>query len=299
MKQIYILSAAVLWGLIGLFTQFLSEKGIDSGSMVFIRAIGAAIFLSLYFLIFNRKVFRIRLRDIPFFIGTGIVSFVFFNYCYFQCIKMCSLSVAAILLYTAPIFVTILSFMLFREKFSAKKGIALIFTLVGCVFVSGILGSHATVKMAGILLGILSGLFYGLYSILGRYVLKRYSSETVTLYTFIFAAAGAGTIGNLNVVLQIPLHIDLSLLCLGLVMVSTTAPFLLYTKGLSSVPSGVASILATLEPVVATLIGIFFFHETFTWLHFLGICFILAADTLLIFPVHAKVTKMSKNSFTL
>ena len=87
---------------------------------------------------FRRELLRIRLRDLWCFLGTGIGSIVFFNYCYFKTISLTSMSVAAVLLYTAPAIVMVLSRILFGERFTVRKVTALVMTFVGCIFVTGI-----------------------------------------------------------------------------------------------------------------------------------------------------------------
>ena len=100
-----------------------------------------------------------------------------------------SLSAAAILLYTSPIWVTLLSALLFYEKLTAAKLAALCMAFGGCVLVSGLGGGGLTLR--GLLLGLGAGLGYGLYSILGSIALRRYSAFTVTALTFLIAALGA------------------------------------------------------------------------------------------------------------
>ena len=287
MKQklpyLYITAAATLWGIIGLFTHFLSRAGISSGSLVTIRAVGAAIILSALFLVIDRNVFKVRLKDIKYFIGTGIISFVLFNWCYFNCIEKCSLSVAAILLYTAPTFVVILSGILFREKITKTKILALGITFLGCALVSGIIGGSVRYSAVGIVFGVTSGLFYGLYSIFGRYALKRYSTYTVTLYTFVFAALGSLPLCDFHGVFTAMQSGTPLFVAAMLIVFSTVAPFLLYTKGMEKVTSGNASIIATIEPVIAAIISVFAFGEALSGYSFIGILCIITAELILAF----------------
>ncbi len=104
----------------------------------------------LFLLIFDRKLFVIRLKDLWCFLGTGICSIVFFNFCYFKAITMTSLSVAAILLYTAPAIVMVLSYFLFKEKLTKRKLLALAMTFAGCVLVTGILTEKGSVSFGGL-----------------------------------------------------------------------------------------------------------------------------------------------------
>lgn len=276
-----VLLSGILWGLIGLFTRNLGALGISVTGIVLVRNLGGAIVTGLVFLLTDRSVFRISLRHLPIFVGTGIVSVLLFTLCYFACQTMCSLAVAACLLYTAPAFVMILSAILWRDKITKRKFAALIAAFLGCTFVTGIWSGEVYVTLTGAVLGVASGLFYGLYSIFGRYALAHYETRTVTFYTFAFAALGA-----LCVLPTAPLRICFSavqpaLLSLGLIVVSTVLPYLLYTKGLEDLDSGRASILASIEPVTAALVGVVAFGEPMGISTVLGLLGILGAVYLL------------------
>ena len=148
----------------------------------------------------SRKLLRIHLKDIWCFMGTGMVSLAFFNWCYFTAIDKMSLAVAAILLYTSPIFVMLFSLVLFGERLSQRKIIALALTFLGCIFVTDWLGGGGNITPSGVLVGIGAGIGYALYSIFGRFALnKGYDSMTISLYTFIFAALGTVPLSGLFV----------------------------------------------------------------------------------------------------
>lgn len=280
MKQyfphIQILLAGSLWGVIGLFTRTLSAAGLSASSIVCIRNVGGLILLGLFLLIYDRTLFKIKLRHLPYFFGTGIVSILLFTLCYFSAQQTCSLAVAAILLYTAPAFVVIFSAILFREKLTAKKLAALILAFTGCVLASGIWSGQLAVTSHGLALGIASGLFYGLYSIFARYALAHYQPLTVTFYTFVFAGIGALFLVDTTEIGLCFSSISFSLLAVGLVVISTVLPYIFYTRGLSSLDNGKASILASIEPVVASFVGILVFGEPISIMVILGLICILA-----------------------
>jgi len=194
-----------------------------------------------------------------------------------------SLSTAAILLYTSPIWIMLMSVLFFREKLNGKKILSLALAFAGCVLVSGISGNGVT--PVGLLVGLGSGIGYGLYSILGTVALRRYSPYTVTTYTFLFAAAGSWLIcGPADMISKFSAAPDLPFLLLfcGLTaLVTAVVPFLAYTLGLQTVEASRAGIIATIEPMVATLIGIVLFSEPLTVLSGLGILLILGAVILL------------------
>ncbi len=165
-----IIIAGCFWGSMGIFVRRLSTYGFDSIQIVSIRVTLAALLFALVLLIKDRKGFKIALRDLPLFLGLGFGSILFFTVCYFTAITMMPLSTAAILLYTSPIWIMLMSFLFFHEKMNGRKVLALALAFAGCVLVSGISGEGITVK--GLLIGLGSGIGYGLYSILGTVVLR-------------------------------------------------------------------------------------------------------------------------------
>ena len=278
-----IILAGIFWGSMGIFVRKLGTYGFTSVQIVAIRITLAALVFSIVLFIRNRSGFRITLRDLPLFLGLGFGSILFFTVCYFTAITIMPLSTAAILLYTSPIWIMLMSMLFFREKLNRIKLIALVLAFAGCVLVSGISGEGIT--LIGLLIGLGSGIGYGLYSILGTIALRRYSPYTVTTYTFLFAAAGSWLVcGPADMISKFTAAADLPFLlffCCLTALVTAVIPFLSYTLGLRTVEASRAGILATIEPMVATLIGILVFAEPLTLLSGLGILLILAAVVLL------------------
>lgn len=278
-----IILAGCFWGSMGIFVRKLSGFGFSSAQIVSLRVTLAALAFSMLLLVRDRSGFRISPRDLPLFLGLGFGSILFFTVCYFTAITMMPLSTAAILLYTSPIWIMLMSMLFFREKMNRNRLLALVLAFAGCVLVSGISGEGIT--MTGLLTGLGSGIGYGLYSILGTVALRRYSPYTVTTYTFLFAAAGSWLICDpADMVSKFAAAPDLPFLllfCCLTALVTAVVPFLSYTLGLRTVEASRAGILATVEPMVATLIGVLVFSEPLTLLSGLGILLILAAVVLL------------------
>lgn len=282
LPQASILLAGICWGLIGLFSRNLLNAGMSPQGIVLIRNAGGLALLTLMLLAADRKAFHISLRQLPWCAGTGLVSVLLFTLCYFSCQQYCSLATAAILLYTAPAFVVVMSALLWREPITRRKLLALGMAFLGCTFVSGAWSGGLSVSPTGLLLGLGSAFFYALYSIFGRYALWGAAPMTVVLYTFVFAGAGALLTGDVRAVAA-ALTADGRLLALaiGLAVISTTLPYVLYTWGLAQVESGKASILASVEPVAAALVGILAFGEPMTAGVALGLVCILGCVAIL------------------
>ena len=274
---IMIILAGTLWGSMGLFVRKLNAAGLHSMEIVSLRSVVTTLLMGIFLLCYHKELFKIRIRDLWCFVGTGVFSIVFFNYCYFKTMTFSSLSVAAVLLYTAPSFVMLFSFFLFGEKFTKTKVTALFLALAGCVLVTGILSDTRSLTVSGILTGLGAGIGYALYSVFCRYALERgYHTFTILFYTFLMASLGGIPLTDWrqigNVAFTDPMRIGFVFV---FVMVSTVLPYLLYTAGLQYVENGKASILASIEPVVATLIGIFLFRETLTWMGITGMALVL------------------------
>lgn len=279
LAPVFVLLAGILWGMMGIYVRRLNAAGFTTIEIVAVRSVVTALLLFLVLFFYNREMLKIRIRDIWCFIGTGIFSIVFFNYCYFKAITMTSLSVAAVLLYTAPAIVMILSAVFFHEKITAVKLISLAATFIGCVLVTGLVGSTESLNTAGILVGLGAGLGYALYSIFSRFALERgYHSLTISFYTFVFASLGALPLADVRMIYGACVD-DIGMLGFYLVfaLVSTVVPYILYTLGLTALENSKASIIASVEPVAATVLGIVLFHEKMTANNIIGIVLVLGA----------------------
>jgi len=157
-----------------------------------------------------------------------------------------------------------------------------VLAFAGCCLVSLVGGTHR-LSVLGVLYGLGAGFGYALYSIFARYALDRgYSSSTVNFYSCLLTTAGAAILWGAAQPLGVMFASWQGFgLCTALGIVTCYLPYLLYTYGLTGLETGKASILASFEPVVATLVGIFVFHETLTPLSALGCVCVLSAVVLL------------------
>lgn len=275
---IYIIVAGCLWGVISVFVNVLKNIGFNSLQCVAIRAFFTAVILFFYLFLTDRSKLKIAWKDIRYFVGTGILSIVFFNYCYFESIKIIGgAAIPALLLYTAPIFVMVLSAIFFKEKITVRKLIALLLTFIGLGFVTGAFTGGEKLSIGVLLLGLGAGFGYALYSIFGKLVVDKYNAITITFYTFAVATIGVCPLSSVIPKVGLLLNYKGILATLGLAFLSTVLPFLLYTKGLHRIEAGKASILATVEPFMAAIVGVLVFHETFSIPKVIGMLMIVIA----------------------
>ena len=276
-----ILLAGTLWGVIGIFFNLLSGLGFTQMQVVAIRAVTAALVLGVYILARDPALLRVRLRDCWCFVGAGIISLVFFNWCYFTAMETTSLAVAAVLLYTAPVFVMLFSAVLFREPIGRRKVLALVMTFAGCLLVAGMPGG-GSVSPKGFLTGLGAGVGYALYSIFSRFALEKgYSSATISLYTFLFAGAAALPLSRLWEAGALLIRPEAAAGALGIGVLCCVFPYLLYTRGLAGVETGQAAIMATVEPAVAALVSFALYGESLLGAKGAGILRIVAAVAVL------------------
>lgn len=276
-----ILAAGIFWGVIGIFARRLNEAGLTAAETTQLRYAVSLAVAGLYLLLFGRQHFRIRLKDLWCFACNGILSVLMASFLYFSAMNYVSLSTAVILLYTAPIFVMLMSLVLFRERLTGVKLIALAASFAGCVLVSGVGGERF--HPIGFLLGLGSGIAYALYSIFSRYAIRRgYSSWTITFYSFLFSTLGCCFLADWPCIVSV-LGDNGSLWpwVLGMGLISGFFAYFLYSKGLEGMESSKASILASVEPVVGTLVGVLYFHEPMDLAEAVGILLVVAAVCIL------------------
>jgi drug/metabolite transporter (DMT)-like permease len=282
---ILIAISAIMWGIIAIFVRKLVSLGFTPMEIVTIRVVTAVFLLGIIGLLKYPGQMKIRLRDSKYFIGTGIFSIVLFNWCYFSSINQLSLSFAVILLYTAPAFVVILSYLFLEESMDVMKIICVMGTLIGCILIAGInIKETPSMNLIGILTGLGAGFGYALYTIFGKFALAKYRPFTVTFYTFLVASIALLLFTDLFEKGSMLIREEVILYGIGLGLFPTVLAYLFYTKGLEKMDSSKASIIATVEPVAATLLSVFLYKEDFGNLEFIGTAIILFSVLLINLP---------------
>ncbi|OFX31641.1 MAG: hypothetical protein A2Z07_08730 [Armatimonadetes bacterium RBG_16_67_12] len=269
--------AAVLWGTLGLAARRIFAAGLTPFEGATWRATGAFALLLLYCLVADRGALRISRRDLPLLAAYGAVSIAGFMTVYFTAIGLTTVATAAVLLYTAPAWVVVLARVFFGEPMTPMKTAAVALAFVGCALVIGAVGSGAVrLTAGGLLAGLGAGLTYALYSIFGKTALRRLSPMPTVVYTLGFGAlfllAAGGGLPPLPRAGLGPL--------LYVIIFPTALAYLLYIGGLRWIEAGRASVVATLEPVVAALGGAFLLREPFGIVQWIGAALVLAGVVL-------------------
>ena len=292
-----VIISAILWGLYGSFVTVLTSMGLSGNALVFLRTLATSLPVGILMLFTDRSAFKLRRADVPLFFANGLLSLLFFTFCYTNAIKVTKIATAAALLYTAPAIVMVLSAILFGEKLHARKVFCCLLAVIGCAFASGLgaelfAGAAATgasaaagapFTLAGLLLGLGAGLGYALYSIFSRMILNRgYSVYTNVFYSFGIAMFGFLALscaeGSAGQVFESPARTALALLC-GLLTGSLA--YVLYTAGMKGTETSRAAQLTTIEPVTAAILGFVLFHQPLSVWEIAGIIMVVGSVILM------------------
>ncbi|WP_125152311.1 DMT family transporter [Clostridium rectalis] len=265
-KKGYLLAliAGASWGTMGIFVKNLDLIGLDSMTISSFRPTIAIIFYLIFNLIKNPKCFKTDLKGLLLFAIYGIFAldgmFIASSYA----VKYTGVATASVLLFINPIIVVVLSYFLFKESFNFKKFLALIFALIGCCLVVKAYDSSSfKLNLIGIIWGVLSGFAVALQNILGKVAIKKYSHKTFLVYSFLFGAIFlwffappwklVTSINNRSTLINV----------IGLGIIATLVPNSTIVKSLKYIESGKASIVASVEPVIASILAFLIFGELF------------------------------------
>ena len=232
----------------------------------------------------RRTSLRIDGRGARFMAAYGILGFALFEVLFFLTMARTTVAIAVALLYTAPAFVVLLSRVLYGERIGARNGVALFLVLIGVVLVTGALqalvAGEAPIGVSVAALGLASGLVYGLYTLFSKSAVSRYDDPLFSLFwKFAFAAVALTVLAPpLPAAVRVPAALPA---LIGLGIVPTLLPYLIFLQGLRVLRASTAAMLASVEPVVATLLAAVTLGELPDALRWAGVGCITAAAALL------------------
>lgn len=278
-----VFAAGFLWGLIGLFVKEMEYAGAEPEMTSFLRVFFA--FLIMTALTVWKKgiqVFRIDKKTLFFCAALGLVCHGIYNIFYSLAVTLAGVSVSAVLLNIAPVFTLLFSVLLFSERFTGAKAAAVIVNMLGCILTAtnGQI-TFAGLSVFGILCGVGAGLCYSMTAIIGRFASDRTDSFVMSSYSYLFAALSLGI--WLKPWEEIPpLNPPIIIWGFFYALIPTAIGYLLYYHGIAHISeSSKVPVIASVESVVATLIGIFLYHEQIGWISMAGIALVLLSIRLM------------------
>ena len=249
------------FGTIGLFVRNIS---VSSGELALYRAVLAALLLASFFLVTGQKIpFAKIKKEVPLLLASGVAMGI--NWILlFEAYKYTTVSAATLSYYFAPVIVTVVCPLLFKEKLTGRQILCFVMSTAGLVLITGIGDMGGGQDLIGILFGLGAAVFYATVVLLNKFIKKvegihrtflQFLSAIVILIPYVLSTSGI-TLGTLNGKGWI------NLLIVGLVHTGIT--YCLYFSSLKELPGQKAAILSYIDPLVAVLISVTVLGESMT-----------------------------------
>ena len=274
-----------MFGSSGVFVRTLTQNGIDSTTLLFLRFSIAILPIVIAIFLTDKELFKIDLKDIPLFLVCAM-CIVGLNICYNESMNTVPLSLAAVLLSLAPIYVLILAYIFFGEKITSKKLICMALAIFGCILMTGVLETSLdNIPLFGIISGIGAGVFWAVYLMSSKKSIERGNhTYTILFYSVIFISIALIPFTSFSQINTF-ISINPALTVLFLIVHSTFSfalPYILSTLSLKYIDSGVSSIfMSGAEPFAALIFGFLIYSESPTLLMFCGFLLTIIAMTFL------------------
>lgn len=287
---LFVLGAATMWGTIGIFFSVLHyQYNLSASAIGFLRAGFAGLALLAVLTIFHRDFLRVSRSALGIFVLFGFFGIALFYVLNTEAVFLTNVATASVLLYTAPAFVTLFAARLWHEPITARKLIALLLAFGGCALVAKVYDpAELKLNVTGVVVGAAAGFTYALFT-----VFAKMSSGSVSPWTSVFYSLLFGTLfllplqfisipgidgENFLAISHVPgAWVWLLGLCLG----PTLGSYALYNSALRKIPASNASVVATIEPVVAIIAGFVVFGQILAPMQILGAAIIIGAALLL------------------
>jgi DME family drug/metabolite transporter len=300
MGYLEIIGAGFIWALSGPLLRALQIEGFDTWDVLLGRTALGILFMGIWLMAQNRKrkknegrsdnVHRhllVPLReDIAIFGILGFVAIVLSQSSFFYALSNINVAVAVTLNYTAPFFVMVLSYFLYRDEITKIKLFSLIFAIFGVALVSGLItpGTKLDISTTGILAGILSGFSYALVTIIFKRIGTTYGPVTVNFWTMISGLISLSVIltiahGTIPPIINKCLTISPKALVLltAMGLGPGTMAYILFADGITKVDATRGSIAAMIEPIAACILGYLLLEEHLALSQLIGMCMIIGA----------------------
>lgn len=274
---VFIAIAGLLWATLGLFGKFLMGNGLTSEQVAFTRLFFGFIVLGVYSSIRTPQILKISKKGIIYSVIIGIICQAMFNLCYFKAIDIAGVSIAAVLLYTSPLFLAIFSKVCYKENITRSKLFSLILCFIGAIMaVTGGRLDFQGLNAFGLLLGVLSAIAYALMPTISKNALKEFSSSTILVYSFLFGAIFMIPSSRPWEILNYAKDLDVLSCMLMLGIVPAALAYIFYAAGISKgVELSVAGVVASVELVGSVIIGCTILGESFSLGKLFGVMLML------------------------
>jgi DME family drug/metabolite transporter len=288
MKENYgyyaIVAASVLWGSMGIFAKFAFEYEINPVTLIALRSLIGSVTILVPILLFKRRLLKIQRKDLGYFLVLGICAVTLQRITYFYCIDLATVTMAAVLFYTYPIFVTLYAVLFGKEKITLSTVLAIILTFTGAALVVKTYDtSRLSTNLPGIAFGITASILFSLYFLLVKKLRKDYTNWTLVLY-----GDGIGAFIMLPILVFYSPQIvgypqQLWQLVFAIAWFPSVLAYLIYSYALKHIESAKGSILSVIEPISAAIFSATILHENFEPPQLIGVALALTGVILLFY----------------
>ncbi|MGL5651431.1 MAG: DMT family transporter [Paraclostridium sp.] len=274
---IFVVTAGVLWATIGLFANSLLNLGLTPEQVAFLRLFLGFLILFIYSCVKMPNALKINRKGLMYCILVGIISQAGFNICYFNAIDSIGVSASAVLLYTSPLFLAMLSMAIFKERLNKSKVMSLCICFCGSILaVTGGSLDLGQLSTQGILLGIMSAITYACMSIISKGALKECEGITLLIYGFLIGSILMIPLANPIQIISYANNIGTVFIILGLGVIPAAGAYIFYLNGISTgIDLSIAGILASAELIVSVIIGWTLLGENFSIVKAIGVLFMV------------------------
>jgi drug/metabolite transporter (DMT)-like permease len=293
MKETYgyllIAAASLIWGTMGIFGKLAFGYGIHPATLIALRLLVSSLTILIPITLFKRELFRIQKRDLPIFLVFGIFATAFQRITYFYAVDLTTATIAAVLFYTYPIFVTIYASLFFKEKITFSIISAILLTFLGAALVVKVYEtSWFDANLFGVIFGVLSSIFFVLYFFITKKLRNRYTNWTLIAYGDAIGAIALTPIifSSFHEIANYPQQ--LWLLIFIIAWFPSLSAYLLYSYALKHVKSSKGSILSVLEPLSTAIFSALILRENFEPLQIVGVTLALTGVILLFYKPRFK-----------
>lgn len=277
--------AALGFGLMPIFALFAYQHQVTLFTLLVLRfAIAAGVFFALTAK--DLKNLRLTAREWGKLFLLGGVFYTVQAMCYLSSVKYIPASLTSILLYTYPIFVSLFSVLLGREKLNRRTVAAGLAAFAGLILVLNASLDH--VNLWGVALALGAGITYSVYILVGSTVLNTINPMVTSAFVSLFALFSLSVIGVASGDLNFRLDITAYLSILAVALFSTVVAISTFFVGVKYIGPVKASILSNLEPLITTVCAFFFLQQQLTWLQGLGGLIVLAGGLIVVLEKQEK-----------
>ncbi len=263
----------ILFGSAGIFVRTFESAGLSNMSIIFMRAGLSLAVMFLFLLIKDKTLFKIKPKDLIWIALCALCGMLITNITFNYASVHLSLSFAAVLLSLSPIYTMIVSRFAFKIPVTGVKIVCMFLSIIGCVLVSGIIGSDVNLSVTGIAAGIISGVSFGMTAIFSKAAASHgIRSLTVTFYCIVIITLVTAPFTNFSgiadFIAQDPAY-NLLLMIMHALFI-TALPYIFITTASGIIDPSIVTILNSGEPVAAMIFGLIFFSEIPTLVSILG-----------------------------